>query len=450
MMLKKLSIKGKITLWYAFLLIIICVVSLGLLWYAAQQAVLRYCEDTLISASIVLQDELEVEHGYLEIDDDIDDVPNVYAGLFYPDGSLIYGRAWVDVPFESGIVRSVSTSDHSWYVYDVPIDVAGWENTWLRLCMSSDELSGMQQAMRSVGLWLLPLLALLALLGGYCITAHAFKPVQRMNDVTASIVSADDLSARITVNADQDGDELHRLGATINNMLQRLELAFQREQQFTSDAAHELRTPLNAMITQGEYALSRTDAAEKDEAILQMLDRAGEMNDLVRQLLMLARLESGQLHRDELCQLDALLSDIAADMEPVAQERDMTLDVRLSPCQLLCSRAMITRAVINLLDNAVRYGREKGHISLSLSSTEQEITISVADDGGSLEADDVDNVFTRFWRADSSRASQGNGIGLALVHSIVKAHGGSASASVVPQKQTTFTLHFPTNISENE
>lgn len=124
----------------------------------------------------------------------------------------------------------------------------------------------------------------------------------------------------------------------------------------------------------------------------------------------------------------------------------MTIETALSPCHMRCSRAMLSRAVINLLDNAVRYGRENGRVSLTLSSGENGVDISITDDAGALNPDDVDQVFTRFWRADASRSTQGNGIGLALVRSIVKAHGGSASASVIPGSQTAFTLHFPQKI----
>lgn len=441
--MKKLPIKVKITLWYALLLLTICTISLWMLFGAAQRSVTRYCEDTLVSASIIIQDELEVEHGYLEIDDDIDDVPNVYASLFEEDGRLVYGRTWVDLPFEDGVVRTAEGRENSWYIYDTRISVPEWENIWLRLHMSANELTGMRQAAWHYGLWLLPLFVLIALAGGHAITARAFRPVKQMSDVASSIVNARDLSERIAVDAEADGDELHHLSLTLNGMLERLEHAFRREQQFTSDAAHELRTPLNAIITQGEYALSRTDEDEKNASIEQMLARAGDMNAMVHQLLMLARLESGQMERNDVCDLQQLLLGLAEDMQPVAEERGMVIAAELAECTLSVNRPMLTRAVINLMDNAIHYGRENGRISLALDVAEDEVRISVTDDGGSLSEEELRQVFVRFWRADASRATHGTGVGLSLVQSIAKAHGGSVEAESRLGEMTRFTIRLP-------
>ena len=440
---RTLSIKSRITLWYALLLLTICLAALWLLMSAANRSVFRYCEDTLKNASIIIQDELEIEHGYLEIDEDIDDVPNVYAGLFDEAGSLIYGRRWVEAPFVEHEVRPVLDASNSWYVYDVRISVPEFDVAWLRLAMSANELSGVRQAMWHYGLLLLPLLAGLALLGGYLITARAFLPVQRISDVTSSIVNAQDLSARIAVDAHTDGDELHHLGHTINGMLSRLEHAFQREQQFTSDAAHELRTPLNAIITQGEYALSRAQADEKDEAVAQMLNTAGEMNAMVRQLLTLARLEAGQMEKNDVCDLSEMLANIAEDLEPMAAERGMRIASSLIPCTLLVNRAMLSRAVINLLDNAIRYGNPNGEIHLVMAQVSDDVRISVTNDGPGLTPEEMEQVFTRFWRSDASRATSGSGVGLSLVKSIAKAHGGSVSVNSIPGQSVCFTISLP-------
>jgi len=439
----KLSIKIKLMLWHALVILAMCASALWILSSAASRSAIRYCEDTLLSASVIIQDELEIEHGYLEIDDDIDDVPNVYAALLRGDGSLIYGRTWVDSPFEAGKVRAVMSGSHSWYIYDVPISVEGWEGSWLRLQMSSDELVRLREAAMHHGIWFLPLLAVAALAAGYLITVRMFRPVQRMNELASSIADGSDLSARIDVNPETDGNELHRLSITINGMLKRLEASFKREQQFTSDAAHELRTPLNAIITQSEYALSREDPCEKDEALSQILHSAGEMNHMVRQLLMLARLESGQLERDELCRIDELLSRIAEDLLPMAEERGMTLSTRLIPCETRINRAMLLRAVVNLLDNAVRYGRENGNIELGMTTEEDHLLISVRDDGPGLSAEDQAHIFTRFWRADGARTTSGTGVGLALVQSIARAHGGSVSIQSASGEGAVFTLRIP-------
>lgn len=440
---RRLSIKGRITLWYAALLMLILAAVVWALSSASDRAAMAYYEETLRSASVILQDEMEVEHGLLEIDDDIDDVPNVYASLFDEGGELIYGRKWVSLPFEEGAVRLTHEGSHRWYVYDTYVAVPGYESVWLRMHMSSDVSDSVRASVLHDGVYLLPLLAVITLLGGYLITARAFLPIRKMRTVADSIVSGEDLSARIPLDAGVQKDELYALGETVNGMLARLEDAFRRETQFTSDAAHELRTPLIRMITQGEYALSLENMQGKDDALVSMLDSAQEMNALVSHLLLLARMESGQLPREDLCDLSAMLCEIAEDMLPLMQERSMTL--RLSTLQgcVMGNRRMLARTAINLIDNAIRYGREGGEISISMQRSEDTLSFTVHDDGPGLSEDDAKHVFTRFWRSDSARTTEGTGIGLSLVAACAKAHGGSACVKSEPGQGAAFTVTLP-------
>ena len=226
-------------------------------------------------------------------------------------------------------------------------------------------------------------------------------------------------------------------------MLTRLEQAFEHERRFAADAAHELRTPLNAMRQQGEYALSRSDVQEKDEAIERMLEKNGEMHALVSQLLLIARMEAGQLAREDRCDLAAILEDVAQDLQPVAEEKNISLRAETQPCEAMCSRPMLTRAVVNLVDNAVRYGREGGNICLNLEKCGKEAVITVADDGPGLTEEQAAHVFDRFWRADSARSSSGTGVGLSIVRAIARAHGGEALVESRPGEGCRFTVRIP-------
>lgn len=439
----KLSIKGRITLWYAALLLLICAAVVLSLAVASERAAMAYYRETLESAAFILLDEMEVEHGRLEIDDDIDDVPNVYAALFDEAGDLVYGRQWVSLPFEEGKMRVAHEGGHSWYVYDTHVAVAGYESLWLRMHMSSDVSQSVRASVLHNGLWGLAALVALALLGGYLITARAFAPVQRMNTVAQSIARGEDLSARIPLEDAEQGDELYALGRTINDMLARLEQAFRREAQFTADAAHELRTPLSRIVTQGEYALSRASAGEKDEAAMQMLNTAQDMNALISQLLLLARMDAGQTSLEDECDLAAMAEEIAEDMQPLAQERGMTLRVETVPCALRGNRSALSRMIINLLDNAIRYGKEGGEIVISLHRESGDIALTVQNEGEGLSRQEMDKVFTRFWRADSARATSGTGIGLSLVMSAAKAHGGGVTVKSAPGEGAAFTVTLP-------
>ncbi|MBR3796610.1 MAG: HAMP domain-containing protein [Clostridia bacterium] len=440
-----LSIKARITLWYAMLLVAICTAAAVILVGISEHAIDAYSRDTLMSAAVVLMDEMEVEHGMLEIDTDLEDVPNVYASLFEEDGRLIYGRKRVNLPFEDGAVRETKGAGHSWYIYDVRLSIPEKGTVWLRLYLSSDASSGVYDALAHYSIWLLPLLGILALGGGYLITARAFRPVKEMTQLAASIAGGKDLSCRVVTPEGGTGDELHTLAATLNAMLERLQRAFEHERQFTSDAAHELRTPLNAMRIQGEYALTRENCEEKDEAIVRMLEKNGEMHALVSQLLMIARMDAGQTPLEDACDLAQMVVQAAEDMQPVADERGVRIETEITPCVVQGNRAVLMRAVINLTDNAIRYGKENGLVRIALHAEGEEVCITVSDDGPGMDKEDLLHVFDRFWRADSARTSQGTGIGLAIVRAAARMHGGEAYAESEKEKGSCFTIRLPKN-----
>ena len=443
-MKKRLSIKARITLWYAALILFICVAALFSLLAIAGYARDTRCKETLENATVIIMDEMEIEHGVMEIDSDIDDVPGVYAALFDMQGELIYGRSRAELPFEEGVIRRAQEGDHSYMVCDTLLSVPGTEPVWLRVYMTADLPIHMAWSVVRNGFWLLPLLAAVALWGGYQITAQAFKPVGAMSKLAASIADGGDLSVRIGQSGDQDSrDELHALSQTLDKMLERLQGAFERERQFTSDVAHELRTPLNSIQMQGEYALSCGDIEEKDEAVARILEKNEEMRTLVAQLLMIARLDAGQISLDEQVALAPMIMEIAEDLSPVAQEKDIQIETSLAEVMIGGNRAMLTRAVINLMDNAIRYGREGGKVWITLGQERDAAVITVEDNGCGMDETALEHVFDRFWRADSARSTAGTGIGLAIAKAAVKAHGGEISVASTLGKGSCFTIRLP-------
>lgn len=440
----KLSVKARITLWYAALMVIICAAAIWFLFGVSNHATTVYCRDTLESAMFVILDELEIEHGLIEIDSDIDEVPNVYAALFDAAGNLIYGRRRVEAPFEESGMRAVQSGEHSWMILDARVDVPGYDTIWVRLHMSSDLFTGVTHSTMRTGLWLLLLLSLAALGGGYWITRRALLPVREMTQAASAIAGGRDLTQRSALSRyEAGGDEIHALASTLEEMLGRLEMSFEHERRFTGDAAHELRTPLSSMRAQGEYALSRDSMAEKDEAIAAMLEKNEEMRTLVDQLLLLARLDAGRTPMQDHIDLAAMMDNVAADMLPVAQERDIRIETALESVSVRGNAALLTRAVVNLVDNAIRYGREQGFVRMALSREDGEAVIRITDDGKGMDEEALKHVFERFWRGDSARTTQGTGIGLAIVHSAAGAHGGSVQVTSAPGKGSEFTFRLP-------
>lgn len=442
-MKRRLSIKGRITLWYAALIVFICLAALISLFVIVDHAQEEHCRETLENATFIIMDEMEVEHNLLEIDADIDEVPGVYAALFNTNGELVYGRDRAELPFGEGPMRRAQAGEHRYWVKDTLIQVPDLEPVWLRVYMAADLTATAAWAAAYYGFALLPLLSLLALWGGYRITARAFRPVGEMSRLAASIAGGGDLSARLTQGGEAGKDELQALAGTLNGMLARLESAFERERQFTSDVAHELRTPLNAMQAQGEYALSCEDAAEKDEAVARMLEKNEEMRTLVAQLLMIARLDAGQMEMEDGIALAPLLEGICEDLDPVAQEKGIRITAELEDVKVRGNRAMLARTAVNLADNAIRYGREGGSVHISVEREEDGVMIRVTDDGCGMDSAALEHVFDRFWRADSARSTAGTGIGLAIARAAARAHGGDITAESTPGKGSCFTIRLP-------
>jgi len=442
--MKKLSITARLTLWYAVLIVLMCSFALYVLFTLSQRAQWEYTSSTLRSSAFIILDEMEIEHNQIEIDADIDEIPNVYAALFDPDGGLIYGRKRVDLPFKADVIRETEADGHRWMILDTFVEVPGYDPLWLRLHMSADLMDGVGQTILHEVTWVLPLLGLLALLGGYALSRRAFRPVRDMTRTAASIADGSMLADRQALKRyHAGGDELHELAHTLEDMLGRLEISFERERRFTSDAAHELRTPLNALRVQGEYALSCPEGEEKDEAIVRMLDRSEEMRRLIEQLLTIARMDAGQIPLEDEIDLRELLATVAEDMEPVAQERGVCIRTALQPAAVRGHRALLTRAAVNLVDNAIRYGRENGEVHISLTKADGQAVIQVQDNGSGIPEESLGHVFERFWRGDQARATPGTGIGLAMVLSAARAHGGDAAVQSRPGEGSCFTIRIP-------
>ncbi|HIU15300.1 MAG TPA: HAMP domain-containing protein [Candidatus Ventricola intestinavium] len=445
--MKRLPIKARVTLWYAALLMALCVLLFIILMTAADMTARTYHQQKLEDATAFVLEELSEDDGDLEIDSDIHDIPNVYASLFETDGRLIYGNARVDLPFEEGTLRRAQTATHSWYVLDTLITFEKRGDVWLRMYTSADASWNAMRAVLRYGFWLFPALMVVALVGGYVLTARAFSPVKEMTRLAASIAGGEDLSRRIGMTGSRD--ELCALAGVMDAMLERLEHSFARERRFTADVAHELRTPLHAVATQCEYALSRPEREEKDEALRKILQKNGEMTALIGQLLMLARVESGQMPQEDACSLSEMVAEIAQDMEPVAAEKGMRIQTQLCSFTMKGNRALLARAFINLVDNAIRYGREGGTLRIAMRRGEEGVCLRFEDDGRGIAQQDLSMIFERFWRADRSRATQGTGIGLSIVKSVVKAHAGTLSVTSELGKGTCFTLCFPKGEEEN-
>jgi signal transduction histidine kinase len=289
-----------------------------------------------------------------------------------------------------------------------------------------------------------PILLALAFGGGYLITGRFLKPVRDIRRTAEEIRSGGDLSKRIGTSG--NGDELDELSDTMNAMFDKLEKDFDAQKQFTSNASHELRTPVSVILAQCEYGFDHADSAEELLQVVSSVQKQGyKMSGLINLLLMFTRIEQGTEHYPKKeTDLKKLVHSVCEDMRIIA-DKNITVTDNLSPVTACVNQEMLTLLTVNLIQNALRYGKENGNVKVSLYENGDTAVLTVEDDGIGISADDLPRIWERFYRSDRSRSSKGLGLGLALVRQIAEFHGGTAEVKSTEGVGSVFTVKISKN-----
>jgi heavy metal sensor kinase len=290
-----------------------------------------------------------------------------------------------------------------------------------------------------------PIILVVAVAGGAVLVRQALRPVRRIIDGAKAITSSN-LNQRLPVS--RTSDEIEHLSLVLNQMIARLDEAFQHSRRFSADASHELRTPLTIMRVEleslGEEAALSHATREKIGSILEETERMGKM---VEGLLAISRLETGEaVINVSRLELGALVAATAEQIDPIAQEKGVTVACSSEGrIEVAGDRFRLQQIVVNLLDNAIKYSPAGGRIALNTRTVNGEAVLEVLDDGPGIPAEALPHVFDRFFRADSVRTHSvnGTGLGLAIVRSICLAHGGSAEAANRPEGGCRITVRLP-------
>ncbi len=288
---------------------------------------------------------------------------------------------------------------------------------------------------------------LLGSYGGLLLANEALSPVDRITRA-AEQIGAGDLSERVPL--PDKMDEIGRLAATFNHMIARLQAAFERQRQFTSDASHELRTPLAVMRGDIEITLRRRRTPEEYERVLTSnLEEIMRLSRLVEDLLTLARGDAGQSALDcEPMPLDQLCQEMVEYITPLAQTHEQTLIYQppAAPVMVKADAQRLKQLLLNLLDNAIKYTSQGGRITLGLKTEGKEAVLTISDTGRGIPPEDLPHLFERFFRhtrSTSDKGATGFGLGLSIVKWIVESHGGKIEAASRIGEGTTFTVRLP-------
>ncbi len=388
--------------------------------------------------------------GYLRIDGNFLDVLNdVESAIFDSGGSLIYGNNQIAKELDSHIIRESKIyekeiSGHRYIVYDRKLTSSGLEDLWIRgtVPMTQQEKQTLQ-IVRSTSAFI-PLLLVIIVFASAMATKSILRPVIRMEQTAQKIMGGDDLDKRIEL--PKNKDEMYNLAASYNEMLNRLQDSFVRERQFISDASHELRTPLSVILAQTEYIGTKECSNADYRAALDTVDRqAKRMKKLVEDMLDLSRIAQGKKkYPVEEVDLSGIVRNVSRDMSYIGL-KGISVDIDVEDgISIEGNRDLLERMIVNLIDNAYKYGKDNGHTSVSLKKEGDKAVLSVLDDGIGISKSGQAKVFDRFYREDSSRSGvKGYGLGLSLVKDITAYHNGELGLSSEPGIGSNFFAKFP-------
>ena len=293
---------------------------------------------------------------------------------------------------------------------------------------------------------LLPALIICAAAGGYLLVKRALRPVDQLSQ-RAEQMSLQNLSLRLPVLP--SGDALERLAISFNGMLGRLRDSVQASRRFLADASHELRTPLTVIKGElqelsGDTHLNSSDLRERVGSVLEEVAR---LEDLVSGLLVLSRLDAGEVLRERSeVDLALLAHSIAEQMRLIAEDRGIAVDLSGLQRTVVCGeRARLQQIIVNLLDNAIRFTPGGGRIALRTRQDDAGGVLEVADSGIGIPASALPRVFDRFFRVEEGRSREdgGAGLGLSIVKSICSLHGAEIDVSSQVGHGSCFRVRFP-------
>jgi heavy metal sensor kinase len=354
------------------------------------------------------------------------------------------GDRLADLPRTLKLSSKHGATDGSAHIYRYAIaslSLAGAKGLLIDGVDATDVRNSIARLRRTL-LVLLPAVLIASVAIGYWLAGRALVPI---NSLATGLSEIDPRDLRRRLPVGEVGDEVARLAAAINRLLERIEHASAAERRFAADAAHELRTPLAVLRSGLEVTVSQNrDAPEYAEAIHQALRDVDALCRLTDELLALARLEQDASFERHPLNLRSLAQEVVDAVEPLAQAKDLSLEARLDSDAVVNGNAnYLRRLMINLLDNALKFTPEHGRIEIGLDASNGSATLRVADNGPGIPDADIPHLFERFFRG-KTRAEAGSGLGLSICREIVRLHHGDITANSSPDGGAEFIVRMPT------
>ena len=449
--MRNLTIRSKITLWYASLLLALLVIFNVFIYITISKILYQNTEDLLKADAhqvfLIIQSEgfnIHFDIPYKII------ATNTYFVIFDVNGntgikSEILPEI-VNLPIGREQLRNVSIDKTSWIVYDTPVNNNGEVIGWIRVSRSLQSLTDTLFNLRIIMFISVPLYGLLASIGGLLLAKRALRPIDHITK-TAQEISKGDLTQRLKLNRTED--EVGKLAVIFDEMLDKLESSIKKERQFASDASHELRTPISIITAQAEEVLrGKHEIKEYKEAIETVYDESKKMSHIISQLLMIYRSNEGRYKFHlEILNLNMIIEDIVNEFQDVANTNGLSISFKAEEeIKIKADQTLLTRLFINIIDNAIKYTNRNGKINISLSRVNNCSITIIEDTGIGIAEKDMPYIFDRLYQVDKSREDRGTGLGLAISKWITEIHKGEIKVESKLNSGSKFIIKLPLNI----
>ncbi|HEX4278739.1 MAG TPA: HAMP domain-containing sensor histidine kinase [Bryobacteraceae bacterium] len=438
-MARELSIRFRLTAWYALFLAASLGLLGGLIWLTLRQRLLSEVDEDLAGRAARLQAYVVTESAELPPVQLGDELEEFCQALATSDRVDLRGPEGFEFHYPSGPGSRIPHNKTLQRQFNVGSGVFH-----LQLSSSLNSIDHTLDLLRLLLLGLIPLVVAVACAGGAWLSRRALQPVDEITSA-AQAVAIDNLSLRLRT--PQTGDELQRLTEVWNTMLGRLEAAVRTLSQFAADASHELRTPLAVIRTSAELALRRARSPEAyRSSLVEISEEAERMTRLVEDLLFLARGDARAAETPvEPLDLDVLVQEIRSELLSLAG----TKQIRISHIPSQTGAAVVSgnapalrRLILVLLDNAIKYSRPGSEVIVAVTGDAETAAVNVQDFGIGISPSDRPHIFNRFFQADKARADSGFGLGLALADTIARAHGATIGVTSKEGAGSIFRVAF--------
>lgn len=446
-----IPLRWRLTAWYVLLLAVILGGFSAFIYINMSLSLKKGLDAVLLSQGEQVLSSMDIENGRPRLDPNLSLLPGTYFAFYDANGKIVSTNLPADLAARMPVAglagnqpATVETPGTEWRVLLVPVREQGQQAYWVLVARSEEEAENPLDRLLLFILIAIPLTLVLAAGGGLFLARRALSPIDHIA-AKARRISATDLQRRLDL--PHGNDEVGHLVATLDEMLDRLDRAFQRQRQFTADASHELRTPLAVIRSQAEAVLQRQHSpGEYRQALEVIRDQTEWMGNLVAKLLILARSDDSQeqLEREPL-DLGDLVAGVAAEFQGMAADKGLLLKTRIKDqLRIQGDQTRLTQLLANLVENAIKY-TPAGEVTITLERSGREALLQVQDTGVGIPAEHLPHIFERFYRVDKarSRAEGGFGLGLAICDWIARSHGGRITVASTVGRGTTFKVRLP-------